>query len=290
MTLPPQDGRVNGVCGTSRLVGCYHLWPQVIPVPSTESVKLRQGDEYVVIGTDGLWKFVTYEQAVHGVQSISDPIRAAKHLRDLAVAHGCNTDISVLVLKLNMFQRDVRVHLKPRPMKPIPEPEYEEEEEEEEEEDLEVTNIDDILSDTEDYDNRTTPMGVTSTNEMISQDLDSLILSAVKTPPSSPTQPMVKTTNIDDLLPKSFPPALKPLNSEFTKPPPTANYGYITPVHKPGGMSHKSYQLPEELDYPAQTIPRDAAGSRGKGTKGVPLNAGFSITETSFEQTQVKGS
>lgn len=286
MILLPQDSRVNGVCGTSRLVGCYHLWPQVIPVPSTESVKLRQGDEYVVIGTDGLWKFVTYEQAVHGVQSISDPIRAAKYLRDLAVTHGCNTDISVLVLKLNMFQRDVRAHLKPRPMKPIPEPEFEEEEEEEE--DLEVTNIDDILSDAEDDDNRTTPMGVTSTNEMISQDLDSLILSAVKTPPSSPTQPMVKTTNIDDLLPKSSSPALKPLNPKFTKPPSTANYGYVTPVHKPGGWSHKSYQLPEELDYPAQTIPRAAAGSRAKGTKGVPLNAGFSLTETSFEQTQVK--
>ena len=288
MTPPSQDNRVNGVCGTSRLVGCYHLWPQVLPVPSTESVELRQGDEYVVIATDGLWKCVTYEQVVHEVQSISDPIRAAKQLRDLAVSHGCSDDISVLVLRLNIYQRGVPPRLIPKskPMKPIPEPEVDEDE------DLEITNIDDILSDTEDDDLQTTPTGITNTtNAAISEDLDRLILSAISISPTSPISPTVKTTNIDDLLSEIPSPAIldspNPSSFDFSNTSTTASYGYTSTVQKPTHLAHKSYQLPEELNYPAQTLPRDAAGSRAKGTKSAALSTGFSITETLFEQTQV---
>lgn len=287
MTPPPQDNRVNGVCGTSRLVGCYHLWPQVLPVPSTESVQLREGDEYVVIATDGLWKCVSYEQVVHEVQSISDPIRAAKQLRDLAVSHGCSDDVSVLVLRLNIYQRGVPPRLIPKskPMKPIPEPE------DDEDEDIEITNIDDILSDTEDDDPQTTPMEITNTNAEISKDLDRLILSAISTSPTSPISPTVKTTNIDDLLSEIPSPDIlgspNPSSFDFSNSSTTASYAYTSTAQKPSQLSHKSYQLPEELNYPAQTLPRDAAGSRAKGTKSAPLSSGFSITETLFEQTQV---
>ncbi len=170
------------------------------------------GDEHVILGTDSLWKFVSYEEAVHTVQRFSDPIPAAKYLRDLAVAHGCSRDVSVLVIKLNLFSKkfvDHNIIAKPQS---LPEPE---EEEEEEEEDVEFTNIDDILSDTED-DSSPPPANTWSSQGRQSKhqptkehngvdqspldDLDQLVLSAVSTPTSSPNIPSVESTNIDDLL------------------------------------------------------------------------------------------
>ena len=141
-----QDHRVNGVSSVSRLLGCYHLWPQVIPAPSTESVELRQEDSYIVIATDGLWKHLPYEQVVHQTQLITDPIQASKCLRDLAVAQGCQTDISVVVIKLNIGSAvPARPEKKLKPQKTILEPE----ESEDEEEDIAITNIDDVITDSE---------------------------------------------------------------------------------------------------------------------------------------------
>ena len=271
---------MNGVCGASRLVGCYHLWPQVIPAPSTESVELRIGDEHIVMATDGLWKFVSYEQIVHEVRRISDPIRSAKRLRDLAVAHGCNTDVSVIVIKLNI-DRGPPAHssLPTKTLKTIQEPDSESEEED----DLELTNIDDILSDNEED----PPAGnkvVTVT--ALQADLDRRVLSAVVTPPTSPEHPTVESTNIDDLVIDDISPLQTPAQFESAASTlPTRGAKAKAGGSHPTDVHASERQPTPDGDYVAQTLPKDASASR----RNSKLNAGFAILETSFEQTQVKG-
>lgn len=254
----------------SRLIGCYHLWPQVIPSPSTESVELRDDDEYIVIGTDGLWKNLTYEQIVHEVRSISDPIQASKRLRDLAVAQGCNSDISVIVVKLKIDRiPHPRSVLKPQPLKVIPEPQVEEEDE-----DVKVTNIDDDLTEEEEEEEE----GQVEESE----ELDKLVLSAIKSPLADSSQPTMESTNFDDFpftddSPSAVDSALSGLSGQATlqaEVPPSYRYMPPPPI--------------SEDDYVAQTLPKDASKSRKNSGKGVKVNSGFAILpETSFEQTQV---
>ena len=302
---------MNGVCGASRLIGCYHLWPQVVPAPSTESVELMIGDEFVILGTDSMWKFVTHEQAILEVQNVPDPAQAARRLRDLAVAHGCSTDVSVIVIKLNIFGKIPERKVKVRALRTIPEPVVSEGDDY----GVEFTNIDDILSDIEeDHHSATTPVKVTklaakpdikpvskspgSKRGFTSDDLDRLVLSAVTTPLSSPQSPTVKTTNIDDLIFEDSPTELdsvianleathaslnghkKPTPRKSHNPKPSDVYSqkqleeaYPSKTLPKEAGSHKQ-PTESESNYPTQTIPRDTSGWR---------NPAF---EKAFEQTQ----
>ena len=289
-----QDHRVNGVSSVSRLLGCYHLWPQVIPAPSTESVELRREDSYIVIATDGLWKHLPYEQVIHQVQLISDPIQASKCLRDLAIAQGCQTDISVVVVKLNIGSA---VPAQPERMLKtqktiLDEPE---EESEDEEEDAAITNIDDVITDSEEEDGGQTPTqdgegggGVDRSVALVegmdeNSELDQLVLSAVHSPTASPFKPRMHSTNFDDIMEEDDP---------YLDPsiPPTATGGGIPtstqsdlPHH---AMNHNVVAMPE-MEYEAQTLPTTT--KQRKNSHEVPVNGGYAIlAETSFEQTQVR--
>lgn len=274
---------MNGVCGASRLVGVYHLWPQIIPIPSTESVELRTEDEHIVIATNSLWKHVTYEQVVHEVKSISDPIQAAKRLRDLAVAHGCSMDVSVVVIKLKI-DRDPPMHSTTnlQPMQSLSGPDSEQEareEEEEEDDDPGVTNIDDPISDED--------MEILPADSTTQDTIDRLVMDAISSAIGSQggqieDQPMMQSTNFDDL---------PPLSDESPEPP-TPLGTDSTPYDLPHQVaasesrgqqvsSHLGYSKLQqmEMEYEAQTLPKITSQAR--------KSTGF--TETSFEQTQVCG-
>ena len=219
---------------------------------------------------------MSYEQIVYDIRSISDPIRASKRLRDMSVAHGCSTDVSVVVIKLNI-DRGPPAHsvLNLKQVTSFSAAESDEEEEE----DNEVTNIDDLLSDIDEEEEEVREDGLTKTelNMDSPSDIDQLILDAVRTPPMSPSQPTVHSTNFDDL----------PLTDESpTSPSPVAIDSVVSDLP---GLVQQQKEVTAQLDqisYVAQTLPKDASKSR-KGSKGSTQNAGFAITETSFEQTQV---
>lgn len=267
---------MNGVCGTSRLLGVYHLWPQIIPIPSTESVELRTEDEYIVLATHSLWKHITYEQAAHEAKSISDPIQAAKRLRDLAVAHGCHMDVSVIVVKLKM-DRDPPVRSL-HALEVLLQPEEEEKEEEEEDEELGVTNIDDAISDEGGEKEGISLDTDLPINTSTQDDMDRMVLNAISSPltAESADEPMMQSTNFDDLpLSDESPHTSTPLATESM------------PSDLPGGNSEdrKQSRLQQQLlqqqqmEYEAQTLPKIASQAR--------KNSGFSDLEASFEQTQV---
>ena len=269
---------MNGVSSVSRLLGCYHLWPHVIPAPSVESVELRAEDQYIVIATDGLWKNVTYEQVIHKIKTSLNPIQASKCLRDLAIAQGCKTDISVIVVQLNIDKTIPAQATALVKEKVAVEPEGSEDEEE----DAAITNIDDVITDSEEErekddgvkHDRTLHQRKNKTSSMTSEEhgeLDQLVLSAIHSPTSSPFKPTLESTNFDDP------------DESFTPPPVDAS----TQSELTNYAATNMMVLPE-MAYEAQTLP--SAAKQRKNSHEVTVNGGYAILgETSFEQTQVSG-
>ena len=89
---------MNGATRCTRLLGCSYLHPHVIPDPHVNSVALGNDDALVVIGNATLWSHVTPVEAVAEIRDVTDPVSAAKRLRDLAQV--------TLVLVYNGFYRE----------------------------------------------------------------------------------------------------------------------------------------------------------------------------------------
>ncbi|CAH1779251.1 unnamed protein product [Owenia fusiformis] len=97
-----EDDKVNGTTVNSRLLGCAYLHPCVIPTPHQTSVTLNHLDEFLIIANKGLWKYVSYKEAIEEVYELTNPVGAAKKLLDLAQSYGSKENISVLVVKLDV--------------------------------------------------------------------------------------------------------------------------------------------------------------------------------------------
>ncbi len=141
------------MCGVSRLLGCYYLYPQVIPLPSTKSITLPPYINVLIIATHGLWKYVTQKEVYRCIRSYRDPNICSKRLADLAVAGGCPLDISVIVVKIVLGEdlsesKNVTTSLDHLESSFEMIEEGDESEEEMEIDDMNtMTNIDDILED-----------------------------------------------------------------------------------------------------------------------------------------------
>ena len=91
------------VCGVSRLLGCYYLHPQVIPLPNTKSIQsVPTNSSYIIIASHGLLKFLTHKEILKMTAASLDPNLFARELADMAIGCGCPLDVSVIVVKLNM--------------------------------------------------------------------------------------------------------------------------------------------------------------------------------------------
>ena len=305
------------MCGTTRLVGCYHLGPEVIPAPSTFSLPLTPGDDCIIIGTDSLWQHVSRETAIGVVtQPQVTPGDAARTLCDLAIGCGSRNDVSVIVIRLT-----VGLGIREDPVGDeefvISESDIHRHDNKSNDEDIEFTNIDDILSDTEDG---MEPGQESTWNRVrlrskgpghlspvvMNEEIDQMILSAVSSPPTSPFAPEMKSTNIDDILSASTPhplptalPTPHQAHYSHTQSQQRADHGDgkrhsgAAGERKPWVKKMKRVNSPHSstTGYPAQTIPRDAAGSRSKGgDTSLPLPPSQAIDykqyRDSFEVTQ----
>ena len=108
-----QDYRWNDTCGVSRLVGWYHLWPHLIPLPDVNEVTLELSDRFLVLSTEHLWRVVSHAQAEDIISSSPSASCAARSLRDAALAYGCKGGISVAVLKFNKKKMEVLLGSRP---------------------------------------------------------------------------------------------------------------------------------------------------------------------------------
>ena len=102
-----QDGRVSGVTFNTRLLGCGYLYPQVIPNPHVVSMTLTSDDQLIIIANQGLWRYVSYQEAVKEIIDIPDPVIAAKRLQDLAQGCGSRENIGILVVRLLLSEGEL---------------------------------------------------------------------------------------------------------------------------------------------------------------------------------------
>lgn len=106
-TLEPfffQDGKVNGVTESTRILGYTFLHPSVVPRPHVQSVLLTPQDEFFILGSKGLWDSLSIEEAVEAVRNVPDALAAAKKLCTLAQSYGCHDSISAVVVQLSVTE------------------------------------------------------------------------------------------------------------------------------------------------------------------------------------------
>jgi hypothetical protein len=196
----------------------------------------------------------------------------------------------VVVVKLNIGSAvPAQPEIKLKYQKTIVEPE----ESEDEEEDAAITNIDDVITDSEeeegeegeDGEQTLTHNGEGGVEDMDeNSELDQLVLSAVHSPTTSPYKPRMHSTNFDDIMEEDDP---------YLDPsiPPTATGGGGIPTSTQSDlphhtMNHEPVLVMPEMEYEAQTLPTTT--KQRKNSQEVPVNSGYAIlAETSFEQTQV---
>nr|XP_033785214.1 PH domain leucine-rich repeat-containing protein phosphatase 1 isoform X1 [Geotrypetes seraphini] len=99
-----EDGKVNGVTDSTRILGYTFLHPSVIPRPHVQSVVLTPQDEFLILGSRGLWDSLSHEEAVETVRNVPDALAAAKKLCTLAQSYGCNDSLSAVVVQLNVTE------------------------------------------------------------------------------------------------------------------------------------------------------------------------------------------
>lgn len=72
-----------------------------IPDPSITDIPLSNGDEYLILANEALWKHISAPQAINEIGQNDDPNAAAKKLMYMAVGCGCTDSLSVMILKFN---------------------------------------------------------------------------------------------------------------------------------------------------------------------------------------------
>ncbi|XP_055459038.1 PH domain leucine-rich repeat-containing protein phosphatase 1 [Psammomys obesus] len=99
-----EDGKVNGVTESTRILGYTFLHPSVVPRPHVQSVLLTPQDEFFILGSKGLWDSLSIEEAVEAVRNVPDALAAAKKLCTLAQSYGCHDSISAVVVQLSVTE------------------------------------------------------------------------------------------------------------------------------------------------------------------------------------------
>ncbi|KAI4330949.1 hypothetical protein MLD38_029185 [Melastoma candidum] len=108
--------RVLGVLATSRSIGDQYLKPFVISDPEVRVTPRTDSDEFLILGSDGLWDVIPNEYACRVVRkclrgrmrrkSWEGPVEkrsaeAAAVLTELAIARGSGDNVTVIVVELN---------------------------------------------------------------------------------------------------------------------------------------------------------------------------------------------
>lgn len=99
-----EDGKVNGVTESTRILGYTFLHPSVVPRPHVQSVLLTPQDEFFILGSKGIWDSLSIEEAVEAVRNVPDALAAAKKLCTLAQSYGCHDSISAVVVQLSVTE------------------------------------------------------------------------------------------------------------------------------------------------------------------------------------------
>lgn len=105
--------RLQGSLAVSRGIGDSHLKQWVIAEPETSVIKIEPECEFLILASDGLWEKVSNQEAIDIARPICmdplkpSPLSACKKLVNLSVSRGSMDDISVLIIQLGHFLKQV---------------------------------------------------------------------------------------------------------------------------------------------------------------------------------------
>lgn len=97
--LPGDVARVDGQLAVARAFGDKSLKVHLSSDPDVREERVDDGDEFLIIASDGLWKVMGNQDAVDLVRKIKDPKNAAKRLTDAALEKKSKDDISCIVVR-----------------------------------------------------------------------------------------------------------------------------------------------------------------------------------------------
>ncbi|VDM42032.1 unnamed protein product [Toxocara canis] len=102
------DNLIEGVCRSTRSLGFSFLYPAVVPNPIKITVPLLDSDEFIIIGSSALWKFISPQQSVDFIRAIHNPQTAAKKLQDTVQSLEYSDNLSIIVIRLAHFASEVQ--------------------------------------------------------------------------------------------------------------------------------------------------------------------------------------
>ncbi|KIK61417.1 hypothetical protein GYMLUDRAFT_166609 [Collybiopsis luxurians FD-317 M1] len=102
-------GLVKNEIDISRSFGFFHLFPVINARPDIIAWQISELDEFVIIGNQGLWDFVSYETAVDIVgRERGDPMLAAQKLRDFVMSYGADGSTMIMVISISDLFKENR--------------------------------------------------------------------------------------------------------------------------------------------------------------------------------------
>lgn len=102
-------GLVNDTTDVSRSFGFFDQVPVVNARPDVFKYDFTEEDEFIILGNNGFWEFISTQTAVDMARSEwADPMIAAQKLRDFAISYGARGSSMVMVVSLSSA-------FKPRP-------------------------------------------------------------------------------------------------------------------------------------------------------------------------------
>ncbi|EON67891.1 hypothetical protein W97_07388 [Coniosporium apollinis CBS 100218] len=112
-----RQGKLNDILEVSRAFGYINHSPSVIAAPHIAQITLRESDEMVLIASRELWEYLTPDFAVDVARSErGDLMRAAQKLRDLAIAFGATSKITVMILGVSDLRKRERARFRTHSM------------------------------------------------------------------------------------------------------------------------------------------------------------------------------
>lgn len=102
--------RVDGILSVSRALGDHNLKKYVVAEPEVVDRHLQPQDDFVIVASDGLWDFVSDDEAVRHVllRKRVDPQasleRLCQSLSDLAVERGSTDDITCMIVMVDRYR------------------------------------------------------------------------------------------------------------------------------------------------------------------------------------------
>jgi len=97
--------RVEGVLAVTRAIGDRRLKKYVTSVPEIKQRQLQEGDDFLILATDGVWDVISSQNAVDIVSGSKSVQEAAAQLTDLAYRKGSMDNITSLVIDLRYYRQ-----------------------------------------------------------------------------------------------------------------------------------------------------------------------------------------